>query len=204
MVSSTEREVNISFVRSGYSTPTVSQKHSRSTTPDSSVNSDFRNAISALEASSALISTFKPCPFTYSAASIVLALSVSRSIFSFFFMWSSETGATRFTVSTSQSIAASMSLRNSRAKELISALKPSPVINLMALRSPSDTIGVPASMISTPRRSSCRAIISFCSGVNDTPGVCSPSRSVVSSIFTLSGFNSTSIPFPAMAITNLN
>ncbi|KON33272.1 hypothetical protein AC477_01705, partial [miscellaneous Crenarchaeota group-1 archaeon SG8-32-1] len=38
----------------------------------------------------------------------------------------------------------------------------------------------PASMASTPSRSKLSAILSFFSGVNETPGVCSPSLRVVS------------------------
>jgi hypothetical protein len=46
--------------------------------------------------------------------------------------------------------------------------------------SPADDIGNPASMALTPSLSSWRAISSFFSCVKDTPGVCSPSRRVVS------------------------
>ena len=51
-------------------------------------------------------------------------------------------------------------------------------------KSPFETIGKPASMTSTPMRASCWAISSFSVSFIDAPGACSPSRSVVSKIFT--------------------
>ena len=47
----------------------------------------------------------------------------------------------------------------------------------------------PASITSTPRRSSCCAISAFSSGCSAMPGDCSPSRSVVSKIVILRGGN---------------
>src|SRR5215469_16127159 len=55
-----------------------------------------------------------------------------------------------------------------------------------ASRSPGDAIGNPASITSTPNCSSCRASLSFSSRFIENPGDCSPSRSVVSNIFTIS------------------
>src|SRR3989338_2692798 len=71
------------------------------------------------------------------------------------------------------------------ARPQISAFKFACAINFTACRSPSDTIGKPASIASTPSASSFFAMSSFCSGDNATPGVCSPSLSVVSNILTL-------------------
>jgi hypothetical protein len=51
-----------------------------------------------------------------------------------------------------------------------------------ASNSPSDAAGNPASMTSTPSWASAWAIASFASAVSAAPGVCSPSRSVVSKI----------------------
>ena len=50
--------------------------------------------------------------------------------------------------------------------------------------SPGEAIGKPASMMSTPRRSSCRARRSFSAGCMLQPGDCSPSRRVVSNTVT--------------------
>lgn len=73
-----------------------------------------------------------------------------------------------------------MSLRFVLAKPQISADSPNFEISLAALFSPSELIGVPASMESTPSLSNCLAISIFSSVVKDTPGVCSPSLNVVS------------------------
>jgi len=51
-----------------------------------------------------------------------------------------------------------------------------------ASKSPGLAAGKPASMTSTRRFSNCRATRSFSSKVMDAPGLCSPSRSVVSKI----------------------
>jgi hypothetical protein len=61
-----------------------------------------------------------------------------------------------------------------------SARSPAPAISLIASRSPSDAAAEPASTTETPISESLEAISSFSAGFNDTPGVCSPSRSVVS------------------------
>ena len=55
-------------------------------------------------------------------------------------------------------------------------------------KSPSDAIGNPASITSTPRRASCSAISSFSVTSREMPGDCSPSRRVVSKILTVSMF----------------
>ena len=73
-----------------------------------------------------------------------------------------------------------------RAKPHISAFNPSLFILLIACISPLETIGKPASIVSIPNLSSLIAIWTFCSGVIETPGVCSPSLSVVSNILTFS------------------
>ena len=67
-----------------------------------------------------------------------------------------------------------------REKPQISARSPAAAICSTAFQSSSDTRGNPASIRSTPRSSSRRAISSFWSGSSTTPTVCSPSRSVVS------------------------
>ncbi len=59
-------------------------------------------------------------------------------------------------------------------------------ISETASKSPSEAIGKPASMMSTPIVSSISATSSFSSKVMVAPGHCSPSRSVVSKISTRS------------------
>ena len=55
-----------------------------------------------------------------------------------------------------------------------------------ASKSPGEVLGNPASMMSTPKRSSCLAISILSAAVSATPGDCSPSRRVVSKISTFS------------------
>src|SRR3989442_12983234 len=77
-----------------------------------------------------------------------------------------------------------MSAGTPRARPATVAFLTFLAIRLTAPKSPSDVIGKPASMTSTPSRSSCRAISSFSSTLRVAPGDCSPSRSVVSKIRT--------------------
>ncbi len=93
-------------------------------------------------------------------------------------------GITKCTLSTSHSNAASTSILSARAKLHISADKPSETIFLIPSLSPSEVIADPASITSTPNSSNLMAILNFSSGVRETPGVCSPSLSVVSNILT--------------------
>src|SRR3989337_571765 len=83
-----------------------------------------------------------------------------------------------------ESTAMSISFLLVLAKPQISAFKLALVIILIALRSPSEIIGNPASITSTPKVSSFFAMFNFCSGAKATPGVCSPSLNVVSKILT--------------------
>ncbi len=53
-----------------------------------------------------------------------------------------------------------------------------------ASKSPGEAIGKPASITSTPRRASCWAISTFSAAFSEMPGDCSPSRSVVSKMWT--------------------
>ena len=61
-----------------------------------------------------------------------------------------------------------------------------PAISCTASKSPLELAAKPASMTSTFRRSSWRAMRNFSSLVMDAPGDCSPSRSVVSKMISLS------------------
>ena len=82
--------------------------------------------------------------------------------------------------------ARSISLMLARERPQITAFCDWRAISETASKSPSEAIGKPASMISTPIVSSSWAISSFSSMVMEAPGDCSPSRRVVSKIFTRS------------------
>ena len=80
--------------------------------------------------------------------------------------------------------ARSISPKLARANPQITEFLASFAISLTASKSPSDAIGNPASIISTPISSRSSATCSFSSYVIVAPGHCSPSRSVVSNIIT--------------------
>src|SRR2546422_3324608 len=66
----------------------------------------------------------------------------------------------------------------------------------VASKSSSEEIGKPASMTSTRRRASCRAISSFSTAFMEKPGDCSPSRNVVSKMITRSMTTSLNLDGP--------
>src|SRR5690242_18532326 len=72
----------------------------------------------------------------------------------------------------------SVSLARASAHTVLSLI--APAIALTAAKSPFDDAGKPASITSTRNRSSCLAMRIFSSLVIDAPGLCSPSRNVVS------------------------
>ena len=80
----------------------------------------------------------------------------------------------------------SMSLKAARERPQITAFLDRCAISCTAAKSPSDAIGKPASMMSTPMSSSSSATSSFSSCVMVAPGHCSPSRKVVSNMTTRS------------------
>src|SRR5215204_1898143 len=82
--------------------------------------------------------------------------------------------------------AASMSCLEVRARPQTTGPCTSRAIACTASKSPGEEIGKPASITSTPRRASWCAISSFSCLFSEMPGDCSPSRSVVSKIFTRS------------------
>src|SRR3954451_17371134 len=85
----------------------------------------------------------------------------------------------------SDSIAASMSSSLVRASEATTQSTACETAR-MPSTSPGDEIAKPASMMSTPSRSSWRAISTFSAAFSAMPGDCSPSRNVVSNIRTVS------------------
>ena len=82
--------------------------------------------------------------------------------------------------------AASTSPGRQRASEQITGRLTSAAMRRTASKSPGELAANPASMMSTPMRSSCLATSSFSSVVRPAPADCSPSRSVVSKIITFS------------------
>ncbi len=82
--------------------------------------------------------------------------------------------------------AASMSALWVRARPQITGPETLREISCTASKSPGEVIGKPASITSTPRRASCCAISTFSSVFSEMPGDCSPSRSVVSKMWTRS------------------
>ena len=80
----------------------------------------------------------------------------------------------------------SMSLGAARDRPQITAFLVRLAISWTAAKSPSEAIGKPASMMSTPMVSSSSATSSFSSWVMVAPGHCSPSRKVVSKMTTRS------------------
>src|ERR1700756_4790342 len=80
----------------------------------------------------------------------------------------------------------SMSLKLARASPHITAFLARLAISLTAAKSPSEAIGNPASITSTPMVSRSSATSSFSSCVMVAPGHCSPSRKVVSKMRTWS------------------
>ena len=82
--------------------------------------------------------------------------------------------------------AASMSALCVRASPQITGPSTPRAIASTASKSPGEVIGKPASITSTPRRASCCAISTFSCVFSEIPGDCSPSRRVVSKMWTRS------------------
>ena len=80
----------------------------------------------------------------------------------------------------------SMSLKAARERPQITEFFARLAISCTAAKSPSEAIGKPASMMSTPMASRSSATSSFSSCVMVAPGHCSPSRKVVSKMTTRS------------------
>src|SRR5579875_3341622 len=87
----------------------------------------------------------------------------------------------------SASAAAATSTGCVRARAQITGPRTSRAMVATACDSAAELTGNPASITSTPRRASWRAISSFSGSVRLTPGDCSPSRSVVSKMATRLG-----------------
>ena len=136
-------------------------------------------------ASSAENSTVSPRDFAYSTAETARSAASALLIFSLCSRCMSDVAMNVWTYVEPASATASMSLRLARASPHMSQERPADTIMRIPSASPADITGNPASMASTPSRSSRSAMASFCAGERDIPGVCSPSRSVVSNMRTL-------------------
>src|SRR6516165_7338537 len=93
-----------------------------------------------------------------------------------------------------------MSLKLARASPHTTAFLVRLAISLTAAKSPSEAIGNPASITSTPMVSSSSATSSFSSCVMVAPGHCSPSRKVVSKMRTRSSSLLGAVAFGAVGL----
>ena len=147
------------------------------------------NSMSVRVASSHENSTSEQKPFALRTAKSVAATTSSRVIRSLCSMWMSDVAMKvwmrGFLASDSDSIAASTSSSLVRASDATTH-STARLTARMPSRSPGDEIANPASMMSTPSRSSWRAISIFSCAFSAMPGDCSPSLSVVSKIRTVS------------------
>ena len=107
-------------------------------------------------------------------------------------MWIRERGA-----SSSAAAAASMSVGLVRQSEAIVARSAARATSWTPSKSPGEEAAKPASITSTPSRSSCSPTSTFSSGRKAMPGACSPSRSVVSKMVILRELNCSSLTGPA-------
>ena len=105
-------------------------------------------------------------------------------------MWMSEVEMNVWIRGRSESLiapqAASMSALWVRASPQITGPSTEPEIACTASKSPGEVIGKPASITSTPSRASWWAISTFSCVLSEIPGDCSPSRNVVSKMWTWS------------------
>ena len=158
-----------------------------------SVRMRYRNGSSERPASSGENSTSsQPSERAYVTASTACATTSSGVMRSFASMWMGDVAMKVWMRGNcawrTASHAASMSSLFARLSPQITGIWPVSVgvqptslaIWRTASRSSGDARGKPASMMSTPRRASWRAMSSFCLHVSAAPGDCSPSRSVVS------------------------
>ncbi len=155
-----------------------------------SESSFTKNSGSLRVASSGLNSTLSVKHLACSTA-VTAALSTSSgSIWSLNFMCSGldarKVWMPQFSASFSASTPRSMSLIDARHRDTTVARSHCWPMAFTLSKSPGELAANPASMTSTPRRSSCLARVSFSLADMENPGACSPSRSVVSKILTFS------------------
>ena len=160
----------------------------------------FKKPISLLHASSQLNSTSSHRLFAYCTASTARFMTSCGCILSLNSIW---IGLVAMKVWMRPSFApfiaspaALISFSKARASEQTRALLTAPAIFSIASKSPGLAAAKPASITSTPSFSSCNARWIFSSVFIDAPGLCSPSRSVVSKIMIL--FLSIACPFKSL------
>ena len=148
------------------------------------------NSTSARVASIGENSTSSQYDFASATAAFACPFTSSRSVWSWCSMWMSEVEMKVWIRGRSESLiafqAASMSALCVRASPQITGPSTCRAMASTASKSPGEVIGNPASMTSTPSRPSCCAISTFSCRLSEIPGDCSPSRRVVSKIWTLS------------------
>ena len=140
--------------------------------------------------SSAENSTSSTCCRASSTAATASSSTCCWVFFSLYFKWISLVAMKvwmrgRFACA-SDLAARSTSSVQQRARAAMLAHGNSRLTASTASKSPSEAIGNPASRMSTPSSTSLRAIRSFSGTVMLQPGDCSPSRSVVSKMYTRS------------------
>ncbi len=145
-----------------------------------------RNGSSVRLASSGLNSTSSTnVRASFTPSTLILMIS-SSARFSLYLRWISlvaqNTWIRGFSAPLTASPARTMSLSMHRASPATLHRRMIPAISCTASKSSGEAIGKPASIMSTPRASSARAISIFSLRFSDAPGHCSPSRSVVSKI----------------------
>src|SRR5918997_1455765 len=148
------------------------------------------NSRSARVASMGENSTSSQCSRACATAARAWPFTSARLDWSWCSMWMSLVEMNVWMRGRSESLiafqAASTSCALARARPQMTGPCTSRAIACTASKSPGELIGKPASMMSTPRRASCCAISSFSCLLSEIPGDCSPSRRVVSKIFTRS------------------
>ena len=146
------------------------------------------NSTSALVASIGENSTSGAEDFASATAARAWPLTSSRSVCSWCSMWMSEVEMNVWIRGRWASLiapqAASMSALWVRARPQTTGPSTPREIASTASKSPGEVIGKPASITSTPSRASCCAISTFSAVLSEIPGDCSPSRRVVSKMWT--------------------
>ena len=143
-----------------------------------------RNSRSAREASSALTETYRFLSLANATHSRIWSSTHWRDFCSLCSMWMSLADMEMATASTPQSSECWMSSTTARFQARMEVSSPSSTISLIVVFSSPPMAGMPTSIWWTPTSSSSLAMRIFSWLVNTTPAVCSPSRSVVSSMRT--------------------
>ena len=162
------------------------------------------NASSERVASIGENSTSSQCARACATAARAWPFTSSRVDWSWCSMWMSLVEMNVWMRGRSESLmafqAASTSCALARARPQITGPCTSRAMAWTASKSPGEEIGKPASITSTPSRASWCAISSFSCLFSEIPGDCSPSRRVVSKIFTRSfSLRSMSLPVTSSA-----